>query len=126
MSYRPSLRVEISPCRSAEVTRSVVLPLRLSLQPMVRRASCPSWGRYSEGEWSLRGLEAHATMDGGAVVRDAREWCSSLPLPRSPGMQQPPRHGPHLVEAPSDLPGEVGVNGACRNKQSKMNVDFLR
>jgi hypothetical protein len=41
-------------------------------------------------------------------------------------MQQPPRHGPHLVEALSDLPGEVGVYGASAHEQSEMDVDFLR
>jgi hypothetical protein len=33
----------------------------LAPQPMVRRASCPLRGRCPENEWSLRGLEAHAT-----------------------------------------------------------------
>jgi hypothetical protein len=47
---------------------------------MVRWASCPLWGRYSEGEWPLRGLEAHATKGGGARARGSREWCCWLPL----------------------------------------------
>jgi hypothetical protein len=30
---------------------------------MVQWASCPLWCRHSEGWWSMRGLEAHATKD---------------------------------------------------------------
>jgi hypothetical protein len=57
------------------------LSLSLSLLPMVRRArraSCPSWGRCSEGEWSLRGLEAHATIVGDPLARATREWCFAV------------------------------------------------
>jgi hypothetical protein len=39
----------------------LALALFLPLQPM-RRAFRPSWGRCSGGEWSSRGLEAHATI----------------------------------------------------------------
>jgi hypothetical protein len=35
----------------------------LALLPMVRWASCPPCGRLSEGWWSMRGLEAHATKN---------------------------------------------------------------
>jgi hypothetical protein len=45
----------------------VALPLALMLPRSLplQRASCPSGGWFSEGEWSLRGLEAHATKGGG-------------------------------------------------------------
>jgi hypothetical protein len=46
---------------------SLPLPLPQPLQPMVRWASCPPGGWFSEGQWSLRGLEAHATKGGGVL-----------------------------------------------------------
>jgi hypothetical protein len=53
--------------RISRGTLPLALPLTLALplQPMVRWASCPPGGWFSEGEWSLRGLEAHATRGGG-------------------------------------------------------------
>jgi hypothetical protein len=48
-----------------------------------------------------------------------------LSLPPSPGMKQPPRHCPHLVETPNDSLGPCCIDGTCRDKQSNMNVDFL-
>jgi hypothetical protein len=35
----------------------------VAMLPMVRWASCPPCGRLSERWWSMRGLEAHATMN---------------------------------------------------------------